>query len=273
MRLRNPLNLNGGVTHLTDGIDVSNHNGNFDWNAWNGHIEFGIAKASEGVTYHDPEFTGNWDKMMGLGINRFAYHYFRGAHNPTAQAHWFYNIVKAAGLAQHDNLAIDIEEYGNTEISPIEMSTGAFIMCQELKLLAPGHKILIYTNPSYAEQGNCAKLGGFPLWIANWDTPVPHVPGPWKTWTFWQTAFHSVGRDVFNGTVKQLDDFCDNTGQPKYLTVTVAKWELPDPVWNSTLSGIAAHYRVPGGWQILAELNHINHPDNIQPGQKIYVPA
>lgn len=65
------------------------------------------------------------------------------------------------------------------------------------------------------------------------------------------------------------------TGPPadqKYTTVTVVKWTPSNTPWNSTLSGIAAHYNVKGGYQALAKLNGISNPDHIEVGQKIKVP-
>lgn len=51
--------------------------------------------------------------------------------------------------------------------------------------------------------------------------------------------------------------------------VIVARYRTPNPPWNSTLSGIAAHYN-----RTVAQLvswNHIRNPNLIYTGQKIYV--
>jgi nucleoid-associated protein YgaU len=59
----------------------------------------------------------------------------------------------------------------------------------------------------------------------------------------------------------------------KYIEVTVGKWTRLRTPWNSTLSGIADHYEVKGGYEALAKLNHIKDPNLIRPGQKIKVPV
>lgn len=59
----------------------------------------------------------------------------------------------------------------------------------------------------------------------------------------------------------------------KYTTITVSRWNPHHPVWSSTLSGIAQHYHVAGGYKELARLNHIKNPNVIRPGQKIKVPV
>lgn len=59
----------------------------------------------------------------------------------------------------------------------------------------------------------------------------------------------------------------------KYTTVTVSRYRGKNTPWNGTLSGIAAHYHVKGGYQELAKLNGIKNPNLIHPGQKIKVPV
>lgn len=58
---------------------------------------------------------------------------------------------------------------------------------------------------------------------------------------------------------------------PKTTTVTVAKWTAHNAPWNSTLSGIAAHYHTTVA--NLLKLNPgIRNPNLIYAGQKIKVP-
>jgi GH25 family lysozyme M1 (1,4-beta-N-acetylmuramidase) len=65
----------------------------------------------------------------------------------------------------------------------------------------------VYTYPAFAEQGNCARLGRWPLWIAHWGVARPVVPAPWKTWRLWQYASGQPDLDVFNGTADQARRF------------------------------------------------------------------
>jgi nucleoid-associated protein YgaU len=57
-----------------------------------------------------------------------------------------------------------------------------------------------------------------------------------------------------------------------FTTVTVVPWTATNTPWDSTLSGIASHYDVAGGYEALAKLNSISNPNLIYPGQKIRVP-
>jgi hypothetical protein len=58
----------------------------------------------------------------------------------------------------------------------------------------------------------------------------------------------------------------------RYRTVPVAQWNPTGAPWNSTLSGIAGHYEVVGGYQTLARINHISSPFLVRPGELIKVP-
>jgi hypothetical protein len=60
---------------------------------------------------------------------------------------------------------------------------------------------VVYTFLSFAESGNTASLGKYPLWIADPSSPEgsPRVPPPWKTWAMHQYDISgSIDRDVAN---------------------------------------------------------------------------
>lgn len=65
---------------------------------------------------------------------------------------------------------------------------------------AAGCDPIIYTFLSFAQEGNCAGLGGHPLWIADPSRAAgrPRVPGPWKGWLLHQYGTDSVDADVAN---------------------------------------------------------------------------
>ena len=60
---------------------------------------------------------------------------------------------------------------------------------------------------------------------------------------------------------------------PQQRVVTVTPWSAGNTSWSSTLSGIAQHfYGDPQKYGYLAQVNGIQNPDLIYPGQKIIVP-
>jgi hypothetical protein len=65
---------------------------------------------------------------------------------------------------------------------------------------------------------------------------------------------------------------------PAYIAVKVAKWKSPNPPWNSTISGIAAHYGYGGNWRAVwndarnaALRAKRGAPERIRPGDTVYV--
>jgi LysM repeat protein len=66
---------------------------------------------------------------------------------------------------------------------------------------------------------------------------------------------------------------CAPVSGQQYVTVTVAPWNPVSAPWNSTLWGIATHYKVSGGYQALAQINGISNPSLIRPGEQIQVPV
>lgn len=161
-----------------------------------------MAHATTADTYIDPQFERNWDTMGQMGLVRFAFHWFFPGTDPATQAKHFYDSVHELGLTEYDGLVVYLGEIDR--MTPIDVSFAAWVFCQELEKLSD-HQPFIYTYPAFADAGNCAKLGEYPLWVIAYDTPIPHVPVPWESWDFWQSSANEVGRDVFNGTIRELD--------------------------------------------------------------------
>lgn len=196
--------------HYASGIDISNHQGFFDWSEWNGFLDFGSVKATEGLTFRDADFANNWQGMQDIGIFRFAYHFGHPSEDPVKQAAFLVNTVKAHGLGQHDNFILDLEQTDG--LPPGKVSFWAWVFCTTINRLTR-NRILVYTYPAFAEAGNCAKLGGWGLWIANYQVPQPHVPPPWLFWRFWQFTDNGpraggLDLDRWNGDEISLAQFC-----------------------------------------------------------------
>lgn len=179
--------------------------------SWHGY-DFGMVKATEGDYYTNPDFTRNWDEMKKAGIlSRFAYHYARPSLDPSVQARKLVEHVRTVGLDQHDHFVLDLEETDG--LKPYQVSFWAWVFATEVNRLAPGHRCLIYTYPAFAHAGNCARLGSWFLWIADYGVAAPDVPPPWRTWTFWQwKPGTQVDWDLFNGTRTQMDYFTSHSG-------------------------------------------------------------
>ena len=128
-------------------------------------------------------------------------------------------MVRAHGLKAGDLIALDLE--ASDGLSPARVSEYARNWCADVER-ATGHTPIVYTFLNFAEQGNCAGLGHYPLWIAEPSAPAgrPVVPHPWSTWKFHQYGTERVGSNtvnvnVFNGDTAALKEFANPAPSPK----------------------------------------------------------
>lgn len=199
------------MTYL-EGIDVSSWQREFNWLPWKNHIQFGLARASRDGS-RDSSFAHNWTSMKEIGIHRFAYHFANPRNDVYDQVDLLFNTVSGLGLESGDNFVLDIEESGG--LDPVGVSAWGREFCERMNSKAPGHRILVYTYPSFAQEGNCQGLNRWRLWIANYNVAHPTVPSPWTNWIFWQYTDQGPGNidhDRFYGTADQLRKFCTTSG-------------------------------------------------------------
>ncbi len=140
------------------GIDVSNHQGTINWaSVAAGGAKFMYAKASEGVTYTDPYFTGNYAGAKANGIYAGAYHYARPDRGTgRAQADYFLDRAQYTRDGRTLPPMLDIEwpwsgsgsTYPCYGLSPAQMTAwiGDFINRVRERT---GHSTTIYTNTNW----------------------------------------------------------------------------------------------------------------------------
>ncbi len=192
------------------GVDVSHYDGAIDWGkvAASGRA-FAIAKATEGITFVDPQFQANWAGIKAARMVRGAYHFFRPADGGVKQADWFLSKVGAFAAGDLPPIldwevtdgvasAIDVQEVQDF-IDEVRSRTGL--------------TTIIYTSARFlATVGNPSQFHTVPLWDAHWGVSCPDIPSAWPAWTFWQYSATgvvpgigpSVDLNVFNGTEAQL---------------------------------------------------------------------
>lgn len=204
------------------GEDRSDYQAVTSWSA----NAFGFAKATEAANWTDPTFRNNWANLRAESKVRGAYHFFHPGDPAVAQAQYFVNTVKAAGLIPGDILICDaeilsgasgVEEFSSEHGArrshvPLKVSTEAVgpLVLQFLDtvraLAGPECPVLLYTDLFMAESqlGDCSS---FPLFIAYYASSPPGI-STWRSWTFWQ---HQAGggqgggdADYFNGSAGQL---------------------------------------------------------------------
>jgi lysozyme len=211
------------------GLDVSNWTGAYSWSAavkdFPG-LAFGIFRLTQGLgspgtVSPDPDAAWNHAQIRDNGLRRGAYHFLDPRLDGAAQARYFVDVHGQLGFAQTDLLFLDNETPG---ASPQAVAACAEAFMAELVTLRPGNPHGVYTYISFANEGNCAGLEHYPLWLAYPAASAPKPPPPWVAWTFWQWGLRNgVDADAFNGTIADLDtwiaSFAPPTGPPyRHLT-------------------------------------------------------
>lgn len=190
------------------GIDVSHFQGNVHWPSVRqaGKV-FAFAKATDGITYTDPQFAANWTGIKAAGLVRGAYHFFEPNDDAASQVQNFLNAVQ---LEPGDlPPVLDVER--NAGVTSAQLWEGVAAWLQEVEAKT-GRQPMIYVSPGFWN-GNSPDLSltRYPLWLADYAAQ-PVLPQGWTTWRFWQ--YSQTGSvegvpgqfdlDEFNGTVDQL---------------------------------------------------------------------
>lgn len=151
---------------------------------------FTIIRAGQN-TWVDSDLAYNMREAKLAGLPRGTYWYYDSRTDPKTQARLYISALN--GDLGELPLWADLEErYGG----PYGGWKHWYTFLEELKLLAPGKEIGIYTAPYYWMEFapnatlNTASFQYFkqyPLWIANYTTAAqPMMVKPWDNWTFWQ---------------------------------------------------------------------------------------
>jgi Glycosyl hydrolases family 25 len=186
------------------GVDVASFQGiPRDWQAEAGDIQFAGVKFSElqpsGERYINPDAAADWAWLKAHGKVRIAYLFGHPATSSAESVALFLKAVEdAGGLDDGDVVALDSEQ--NDGRDPSGVAAWGLDVLQMLHK-ATGRRPLEYIDLSYAEDGNAAGHGAYPLWIADPSSPAgrPRVPGPWKAWAVHQYQITGpIDRDVAN---------------------------------------------------------------------------
>ena len=170
---------------MLSGIDVSHWEGTIDWKtvASSGY-KFVYTKATESTTYTDDTLVPNVSGAASVGIPIGAYHFYRLAVDPKAQADFFLSKIK--GLQLELPPSLDFEEQTNIAPATVAKSLKTWLDIVEA---AVGRKPIIYTSAYFWNTfvGTPSWADDYGLWVANYTAaPAPLLPKPWKNYLFWQ---------------------------------------------------------------------------------------
>jgi GH25 family lysozyme M1 (1,4-beta-N-acetylmuramidase) len=200
------------------GVDVSSFQGPpATWRAEAGHISWAAVKLTElepdGTRYVNPDAAADWRFLGQGGRGRLAYLFGHPSVSAADTVSFFVGELTKLGLKRTDGVVLDLEVTDGR--TPAEVDSWAATVLADLV-----HRLerrpVVYTFLSFAREGNCNRLGRYPLWIADPSSPAgrPSVPKPWSTWTIHQYDITGpIDRDVANFT--SLAAMTDALGKPK----------------------------------------------------------
>ena len=204
------------------GIDISSRQGNVNWSAVAPHVDFSIAKATEGTYYANPYYQGQNSGAANHGIIHGAYHFaIPDNSGGAAQADFFvaHGGNRTAGTKTLPG-ALDIEynPYGREcyGLSQGQMRTWIRDFADEYAF-DTGVFPLIYTTADWWNTctGDLLGLGATnaafgltdPLWLASYSSSAGSLPAGYLSYAFWQyaDAGHQPGdQDYYNGPYATL---------------------------------------------------------------------
>jgi lysozyme len=195
-------------TANAQGIDVSHFQGTVSWQqVQQAGVLFAIAKATDGLTFTDPDFAANWAGMKEAGLLRGAYHFFEPADDAAQQAEYFLSVVQ---LESGDlPPVLDVETAAATSEA---LWQGVQTWLEQVEA-ATGVQPILYMSPGFAnEYAAPSSLAAYPLWVAEYGVSQPMLPTGWTTWLIWQYSESgavngvtgAVDLDEVNGPITEL---------------------------------------------------------------------
>jgi len=220
------------------GVDVSSYQGTpGQWQGEAGNISWAAVKITElepgGTRYVNPDAADDWKYLKQAGKVRIAYLFGHPSVDAAATVNFFVSELTALGLEDGDGISLDLEVNDGLGPAQVDAWAGQVLADLRQKLSRPP---VVYTFISFAQEGNCAHLGGYPLWIADPARPPgqPEVPAPWRTWAIHQYSITSpIDRDVANYPTgaamaaalgKPKEPTLENLGGSIVGDVTSARW-------------------------------------------------
>ncbi len=201
------------------GIDVSAYQGNVNWGAAaNAGIKFAYVKATEGTTYTNPYFNGQYNGAKNNGLFAGAYAFARPDEpNAKAQADYFVNNAQWRVDGRTLPLMLDLEwPYSGSGVSnacwglsPAAMVNWIHTFVTEARART-GKPMLIYTSPYWWNPCTNSSRAFADQWlnIPYWNPgPPTYLPAGWSRWTIWQyddAGSQPGDQDVFNGSLAQM---------------------------------------------------------------------
>jgi lysozyme len=201
-----------GVLHVNNpsdrdypvkGIDVSNYQGDIDWDIIAGqNVKFAFIKATEGSSYLDRYFAYNLENALKTDLYVGAYHFFSFDSPGASQAAHF-----IATVPKDDRLlppVVDFEFYGDKKKNPPVKEDILPELKDMLRILHEyyGKRPILYVTKDSYDLYIARELQDYEIWYRDiWRMPRL-IDG--REWLFWQYSNrHRI--DGYSGEEKYID--------------------------------------------------------------------
>lgn len=178
------------------GNDVSNWQGNINYDVYKNNSNFIIIKATEGIGYIDPKFYQNQIESRRVGLLRGYYHFARPdlGNFPEAEAEYFLQVVGT--MREGEVLCLDYEPASNPQ--PVVDYCKRFM---DRVLALTRVRCLIYLNQSQVRKYDWKPVvdASYGLWLAAYVPTSEAFTGQWnqmamQQWTSSQIVPGIVGK-------------------------------------------------------------------------------
>ena len=177
------------------GVDVSDHQGQIDWNAVaQSGVSFALVRVgnrgtTEGGLFEDSRYRQNIQGAQEAGLTVGAY-FFSQATTPQEakeEAQFVKDLLN--GIELSGPVAFDLEVTPGSRVEGLTQTQAtacARAFCQEVASMGTGP--LIYGNSSDLELFDQELLGDYPLWYAQYQTRQPSCTLPFIMWQYTESG-------------------------------------------------------------------------------------
>ncbi len=205
--------------HGTKGIDVSHHQGKIDWTGLKkSDVSFAYIKATEGGTYLDPEFSGNWKAARDEGLAVGAYHFFNQCKSGEEQARNF-----LAHLPADRDQLLPVLDAEVTDPCKDKNAPAQFDIPKEIQAFLDkvenetGCRPIIYTDWDFDSSYLQGKFRDEKFWIRSLVLPPSFRSERWIYWQYDDKGQRPgidtpVDLNVFRGSPETFESFRKSAG-------------------------------------------------------------
>ena len=259
------------------GIDVSNWQGYINYaEVRDAGIQVVYIKASQGTNIKDAYFDINYENAKANGLRVGFYHYLTATSTEQAQeeANFFVSVISEK--TPDCKLVLDYETFGGVGREEINNIARTFMQCVEE---LTNKQVILYSDLSNARSTFDTSLAeDYELWIAYYEdrNNLINIETSWNTYIGIQYTDRgrvngingNVDRDLYTEEIflDETSEISNNSGNTTPNNTESIEYTVQS---GDTLSAIARKYGTTV--QELVDINNIQNPDLIYPGEKLRI--